>query len=414
MIRSPALKQAAHVLVSRLVPGALNVVALLALAAYLSRQSYGLASTFIATSTAGADVLFGPIYHSVLVHYSEHRARGEDKRFESVHLSNTLLLTATVSAAGAILAAIGLVDWRIVAAMAAVGSYTSIQEISHARLQFYRFAIGSSSQSTAFLLLAYLMVRTGPTVEAAVEAFAMSYAIGAIVSAVLVRPRLAPPSLPMLKSAFSLGTMPTLSNLVLTAFGLGCRYVMLFFGRGDALGIFSFSLDIAQRGVGIFINLATFAIVPHALKSSEGGNARELWRRLAKGWSVAVGVSLAGAAAIILLGLTHLFPPLNRPVYDPVSFGLICIAVIVSRSSKMLLSPVAMRIRRTRLLLTPMLVVAPSVLAMIFLGLIFHVPYTVEVGFMLAFLLSSWLGYWRIMRHLDDPQPPATARAASH
>jgi hypothetical protein len=402
MIKSRAFKQAANVLVSRLVPGALNVVALLALAAWLSRQSYGLASTFIATATAGADILFGPIYHSVLVHYSEHRARGEHRRFESVHLANTLLLAAAVGAGGVILAVTGLVDWRIVAAIAAVGSYTSVQEISHARLQFYRFAVGSSSQSLAFLLLAYLMVRPNPTVETAVEAFAISYAIGAFFSALLVRPNVTLPSIPMLKSAFSLGTMPALSNLVVTAFGLACRYVMLLFGRADALGVFSFSLDIAQRGVGIFINLATFAIVPHALKSSEGGTARELWRRLARGWSAAVLVSLTGAAAIIGLGATHVFEPLNRPIYDPVSFGLICVAVIVSRSSKMLLSPVAMRLRRTRLLLTPMLFVAPIVMALVLLGLALRVPYTVELGFTVAFIVSSWFAYRAIIGHIDD------------
>lgn len=404
MLNDARARQAMRILVSRLVPGALNVIALLALAAWLPSEAYGLASTFIATSAAGADLLFGPIYQAALVHYSEHRARGDHKRFESVHIANTLLLAVAISAASAIFVLAGIVDWRIVAGMVAMGSYTSIQEISHARLQFYRFAIGSSSQSLLFLVLAFVMVRADPTVWSAVEAFAISYGFGALVSAILVKPRFAAPSMELLKGAFALGTVPTLSNLSVSAFALSCRYLMLLFGWASALGVFAFSLDIAQRGVGIFINLATFAIVPQALQKAEGTDARELWRSLARGWIGAVAVSLCGAAAIIALGATHLFGPLNRPVYDPLSFAIIALAVIINRSSKMVLNPVAMRLRQTRLLLTPLVLFAPVALAMVAVGLWLRIPYSVELGYFSVFAISSWFGYHALMGKLGKVQ----------
>lgn len=388
VISSPAIRQTAQILVSRVIPGVLNIVALLALAGWLSPQSYGLASTYIATTTVAASLLLGPIIQSILVHHSEHHARGEQASYESVHLANTCLVAGLIGLAGMALVWAGVMDWRIVAAVVAVGTYTSLLEISHARLQFYRFAIGSSSQSLVFLLLAFLVVRPDPTVGRTLEVFAISYGIGALVSAILVSPRLARPSITMLKAAFALGMVPTLSNLAVNAFTLGCRYLVMLFAGNEALGILSFSLDIAQRGVGIFINFATFAIVPLALRSAQTAGARQLWLRLARGWVVAVLVSLAGAAAIIAAAATNLIGAFNNPVYDPVSFALICIAVIVNRSSKMVLAPVAMRLRRTAILLTPLIIISPAALAVTALGLYLKVPYVVEIVYTLAFV--SW------------------------
>jgi hypothetical protein len=396
------IKRIVEVAVSRLVPGALNVLALLVLAWWLSRESYGLASTYIATATAASDLLFGGIIYSTLVHYSEQRARGKHERYESLHVANTLLLASAISAVGFAFAAAGLFNARLVAVSVAFGTYTSIQEISHARLQFYRFAIGSCAQSLVVLGLAFAMVRPDPTVANTLDAFALSYALGALISVVLVRPRITMPSLTRLRSAFGLGSIPTLSNLGVSIFALGCRYLLLFFDRRDALGVFSFSLDIAQRGVGIFINLATFALVPQALKNSQGMHAIELWNALKRGWTGAVAVSLFGAATIMAIAATHLFGPFNRPVYQPISFGLICIAVIVARSSKMVLSPVAMRLRRTRVLLQPLFFIAPAALGMLMLGLHLRIPYSVELVYTFAFIAWAVSSYRALVPQLQE------------
>lgn len=403
--------QALNVVVSRLVPGALNVLALLVLALWLSREAYGVASTLIATATSAADLLFGGIIYSTLVHYSEHRARGKEERYESLHVANTMFLAVLVGVAGFGLAWIGMIDWRLVAAAIGFGTYTSIQEISHARLQFYRFATGSCAQSLAFLGLAFTTVRADPTVPTTLEAFAISYALGALISGVLVKPQLTRPSFTRLKAAFSLGSFPTLSNLGISIFVLGCRYLLLFFGRRDLLGIFSFSLDIAQRGVGIFLSLATFALVPHALRNSNVGDVRTLWSALSKGWLAATAVSLLGAAVIMALAATHMVGPLNRPVYEPISFGLICCAVIANRGSKMVLSPIAMRLRRTRVLLTPLFFIAPVSLALAAAGIYLRVPYAVELVYMFAFATWAACNYYSLVPGLRSE---STAPAVRH
>lgn len=409
MIKFPPVKKAANIFVSRLIPGAISVFALLMLATWLSRESYGIASTYIATASAAADLLFGPIIHSTLVHYSEHRARGDHRKFEALHLTHTLVLAAAVAVPGLALVWVGLLDWRIVAAVVAFGAHTSIQEIAHARLQFYRFAIGSGTQSLVFLGLAYILVRPDPTVWNAIEAFAISYAAGALVSAALIGPRLTRPHLASLKEAFSLGIVPTVSNLCVSGFNLGCRYLLLLFGRSDLLGIFAFSIDIAQRGVGIFLNLATFALVPHALKKSEKADAEQLWSSLRRGWAAAVIVAVSGAAAIMLLAASQMVPPLNRPVYDAVSFGLVCLAVILYRSSKMVLSPVAMRLRRTSVLLKPILFIAPVGLGLLALGLQMRVPYAVELVYSLTFAAWAATSYRLLVPQLRRQSEPMAA-----
>jgi hypothetical protein len=258
------------------------------------------------------------------------------------------------------------------------------------------------------------MVRADPTVPTTLEAFAISYAIGALTSVILVRPRLTRPSPTRLKAAFSLGGIPTLSNLSVNCFALGCRYLLLFFGRSDALGVFAFSVDIAQRGVGIFLSLATFALVPHALKNSNVGDAKALWHMLGKGWAGATAVSLLGAAAIMGLAATHLFGPLNRPVYEPVSFGLICFAVIMYRSSKMVLSPIAMRIRRTHVLLTPLFVIAPVSFLLVAAGLYLRIPYAVELVYTFAFATWAICNYFALVPGLRSRTAvPMDARNAA-
>lgn len=388
-MKAPAIKHIAEALALRLVPGAINVVAFIALAAWLSGEAYGLASTYIASAAAASSLLFGPLVHSALVHHAEHWSRGEQASFERTHLTNTALLCAAAGGAGLLLAFSGLFDWRIAAGAVAIGAYTAIQEISHARLQLVRFAVGSTAQSLAFLGLAFALVRSVPTVERALEAFAASYLVGLVVSVILSGTSVGRPSLRMLKAAYGIGTMPTLSNVAIDAFTLGCRYLLMAFGRLDALGTFSFSIDVAQRTVGIFVNLATFAVVPRALRETEGMDTQRLWRSLARGWAIAVVASALSAAAIIAAAASGAVSALDQAVFDAVSFALVALAVIIVRSGKMMLTPVAMRSRRTIVLLMPLLVIAPAFLGAVAIGVALQVPYSVEFGYAAALL--AWV-----------------------
>jgi hypothetical protein len=276
-------------------------------------------------------------------------------------------------------------DWRMVVGTAAFGLYTAILQTTRSRLQFYRFGLGSTSQSIAFLVLSFVLVRPHPSTSAVLEAFAGSYFIGAIFSAALVQARLAKPSWKMLKEYLTIGTAPTLSSVAAMTFQLACRYVLIAMGSVAALGTFSFSLDLAEKTVGVFISIATFGIVPHALKSR---NVHHLWRSLARGSLAAVFISLMSAGAILVLGLTSWVSALNGALYDPLSFVLVSAGVMMNRAGKMILTPVVMRLRQTQLQLLPMLIVSPLGLLFVWLGTLIRLPYVIELAYLIA--LSAW------------------------
>lgn len=378
-------KLAFEILLVRVVPGVINVGVLFVLAAWLSRESYGLASTFMATATAAATFLFGPILQTALVQHAEHSEGPEQRTFEHGHATNALLMALVVCLVGLPPSYMGLFDWRMVACTAVFGFYTAILQISRSRLQFYRFGIGSTAQSVAFLLFSFLLVRPDPSIQNVLEAFGASYLAGAVASGALVNLRFAKPDWRKIREILVLGAAPTLSNVSETVFSLGSRYILVAVGRVDALGTYSFSLDLAQKTVAIFINIATFGIVPHALKSND---VRHLWRSLARGSLVALLVSVASAGFILLLGLTTWISALNGLLYDPVSFIIVSLAVMINRTGKMMLTPVSMRVRRAHIQLIPMIVMSPIGLLIVWAGTAARVPYAIELGYLVT--LTAW------------------------
>jgi hypothetical protein len=192
------------------------------------------------------------------------------------------------------------------------------------------------------------------------------------------------------KEMFHMGSVTTASNTVSSILTLGIRYLMIAFGRLDELGVFAFSVDLAQRTVAIFISLATFAVVPRALRSGDSGNVRTLLKSLTKGWFAAVIIAAMSAVAIIALAATGRIEGLNQPVFHPISYAIIALATVIYRTGKMMLSPIAMRFRRTNSLLIPFFLIAPLTLLLVAIGLWWRIPFAPEIGYLIAFL--SWSG----------------------
>jgi hypothetical protein len=406
------LKIAAEAFAVRAVPGLINVGALMALATWMSGGTYGLASTYIATSGAVANLVFGPIIQPALVGHAEFSSRGEHREFENSHVTNAVLIGIAVALVGAVLWLTGILNWRITAAVATFGTYTAIQQISQARIQFLVFAVGSTIQSLAFLALSFLIVRHDPVVNRAIEAYAGSYLIGAVISGALVKVRFAKPRPAAFRLAIRMGTGATAWNVASDIFTLGCRYLLIAFGRLDTLGVFAFSIDLAQRSAGFVINLATFAMVPRALKRGRE-DSRALWTTLTRAWLTTAPVALFAVLAIVAIGFAHWLPALNRPVYDPASFVLVSMAIIVSRTGKMLLTPVAIRLRQTRLLLSPLIPASGVGLTFVAMNGVFKLPYSAEIGYLTAFSLSTIGSHWLLSRELLKREhflPPAGER----
>ena len=75
-------------------------------------------------------------------------------------------------------------------------------------------------------------------------------------------------------------------------------------------------------------------------------------------------------------------------------------------SGRMMLMPVAMRVRKTNLQLYPIIAMAPLGLLVVWFGTAAHMPYTVELAYLLT--LTAWTvgGYWLLL-------PRVWAHAAS-
>lgn len=398
MIRN--IQMAGEVVIIRVVPGVINIVALMALANWMTAALYGVASTYIATSGAIANVVFGPILQGALVAHAEHAGRGERERFERNHITNSVILGSLVALAGFLLFVAGMINWRIAACVGTFGIYTSIQQISQARVRFVIFAVGSTVQSIAFLAISYIIVRTNPIVNSALEAFALSYLIGGVCSAALVRVKITKPEFRSLRTAFRMGVGPTSSNLAGDVFTLGCRYILIWLGRLDSLGIFAFSVDLAQRSSGFVISLATFAVVPRALRVAGGADTKRLWKMLFRAWVVAVPTSLVGMGAIVALSFTSWVPALSGAEWSPVSFMMISLAVIVSRTGKMIFTPVAIQLRQTKALVIPLLIASPIGLWVVLIAGELKAPYFAEMGYFAVCTVSMIGTYWALSRSL--------------
>jgi hypothetical protein len=111
------------------------------------------------------------------------------------------------------------------------------------------------------------------------------------------------------------------------------------------------------------------------------------------------------AGFILILALTPWIAALNGPLYDPISFVLISLGVMINRTGRMMLMPVAMRVRKTNLQLWPILAMAPLGVLFVLAGTAAQLPYTVEWAYLLT--LTAWTvgGYWLLL-------PPVRAHAS--
>lgn len=391
------LKRPAEILSARLLPGALNVIVVLLLAQWLTPQKFGLTSTYLATGLAAASLLFGPLNQSALVLHAKYFGDGRQDWFEQKHLSNVLMYTASLLIFVPVAAVSGLFNYRIVAIAAGFGLYTCTLQVLQSRLQFLRFGIASTAQSLALISIAVGYVREMGTINSVLNTYIASYVLGSIVALVLTKVRFLTPSLPLLRTVTASGFEPMLANTAAEMFTLGTRYLLVATGRLDILAVFAFSVDLAQRAVGIIISIVTFAVVPKALKATAAGDPRDLWSHLLRGWFLATAAAAASIGAILFLGATGVIPVFGSSLYNPISFTLVACAVAAARSGKMLLNPVAIRLGKTGNLLTPFLVSSLAALCLVYLGLIVNMPYVAEAGYLAASITGS-VGVYLLMR----------------
>lgn len=362
------LRRILEALALRMVPGVLNLVALLSLAGWLGAERYGLFSTAIATSGAAAAVLFGPLTSVVLVSHA--RALTEASLYEGRFLGLLLLLAGGLGGLLALLTALEWLNPVWILPIVPLGLQLALQEVLHARLSLVRFGAAALVQALALQAAFWAWVRLDPSVEAAVQAFAASYLAGALASWILAG-RFAPrrPDLPGFRDLLRIGLPVALSNQSADVILLGYRYLLLGAGALPLLGLFSFCLDLAQRLIGYMINIATFALLPQAFGADAAGDRTGFRRILLDGLKVSVAIAAALLATVLAVAALGWVPALETDLFHPVAFAAIAVGVVANRTGRMIFIPLAVRAGRPFGIAATYLAAAPATLGLCWLGL---------------------------------------------
>lgn len=354
------LPRIAEVIFARVAPGVLNLVSIVLLGRYLDAPTYGVFSTTLATTALISLLMTGPVRFSILPHRASYEAQGKGRDFERGALSLLLLSSTCLGCLGAVLWLTGMIPLAWAALAMASALFDGWTPVLRARLQFWRYGFAAWTKAIATILTIYFLVLENPTALSAIWAYTLGSAIGFLTGWIACG---AP--LPKwvervdLRAMLGLGSSFTLSNLAENGLFLGIRYIILWLGSAEFLGLFTFAIDLAQRSVGVVINILSFAIVPRAYKISANEGSRELMSYLKKAGMTGAVMAAAVFIPIILLGF---FGWLDKLLGSPLSlltFTAVSAAVTTNRLKKMVIDPIAVGLKAHLAIPIAYILVAP-------------------------------------------------------
>lgn len=395
------LHSIAVVVIIRVAPGLITLATLLQLGSWFSLADYAHYSTILATTGFVASMAFGPLTFSVVSQHAKLEAAGQADDYESSLISAVLLISALIGMMGLLIATTGVLRWAWIAPAITFGAYTAVQEILHARLRLWAYGTASLSQSIIFLVLAWVFIRPDPRPDLALTAFSASYAVATLISLLFSRlPCLRWPNIGVLSSSLRVGGPYTLGIGVENGLYLGMRYLILLLGTPQQLGVFSFCVDIAQRLIGFLINAASFVIIPTAFKSDAKGEGSEFQKTLITGAALALALALISFLSVLVLRQTEWISALNKELFDPMVFGIVSAAVVLNRTKKMVVDPVAMRADKAAAIVIGFAVSTPLTLALGVAVLLLNLPFGAELTYFSGYAFAAVITIVTIKRML--------------
>lgn len=376
-----------EIVVARILPGVLNVLSLVLLAEYLELELYGIFSTMFATAGLVASLVYGPIKLAIVPLHAEYGVSDRHAEFESSLLGMTFISSLAVLFIGCLASFFFHFSFWLILIVICMGVSANLQQILQARLQFWRYAGGALLQAVLLLALVYFVVAIDPTFNNAAKVYAICIGVGAFYSwylAGLVKPKL--PKLDVIKKQLNVGVPFTLSTLIENLLFMGFRYLLLMTGNTQLLGVFSLAVDIAQRTVGVVINITSFAVLPRAYKALSFNSATRFIQLLVTGALVSGGVALFVLVGVLIVAEFGWFEALQKPFFSSSAFFLISISVIVNRMKKLIVDPLAVRYECSESIWLGYLISAPLVLCVGY--------YAVQFLDQLIFYMCYFLGYF--------------------
>ncbi|WP_447754600.1 lipopolysaccharide biosynthesis protein [Sphingopyxis fribergensis] len=384
-----SLKSMFEALVMRSAPGILNLIALLLLGSWLSTVDYGQFSMALAVSAFIAMVVFGPLLSATVSQYAALAAENRGRDYESSYVSLTLIIALITTLVGGLFATTGLAPIEWVVATATFGAYSAFQELLRAQLRPWAYGVASIIQSLLYLGLVVLIARRNPDPAWVLNLFSLSYAVAALVALWLLKfPPLRRPDLVLLEKSLKVGGGYIGSTLGENILYVGMRYAILIFGTPHALGVFSFSVDLAQRTVGFMVNAASFIFVPLAFHRDVQGDGESFGRTLRNGALVSTALSFATFAGILVVRALGFVTSLSGELFEPIIFAIISIAIVLNRLKKLLIDPFAMRATKPFILMVGYIVGAPPALIMGAVAYRADMPYWGAVAYLAGYLLA--------------------------
>ncbi len=354
------ITKVAEVLFARVAPGVFNLASIILVGRYLEVGDYGVFSTALATITFLALLIVGPVRLSIIPRRASHEAKGTAHAFERGVLSLLLLAVAGLVSVGGALWLSDMVPLAWVAMAGASALFGGWMPVLNARLQFWRYGLATWGSALGTITFIYFFVSVAPTPLNALWAYVVGNMIGFIIAWVAC-------GVPMpgrfereqVISMLGVGSSFTLSNLAENGLFLGVRYIILWLGSDEFFGLFIYAIDLAQRSVGVVINILAFAIVPKAYKISAYEGIKELVPFLKRGSLAGLALAVAVFVSIhILSALDWLDTILGKPV-PLVIFSAVSVAVITNRLKKMVIDPIAVSMQSHLAIPVAYILVAP-------------------------------------------------------
>lgn len=374
----------------RAAPGLVNLATQLLIGSWFSPAYYGQYSTIIVSTGFVASMAFGPLKFAVVSQYAKLDAKGLADDYESSLVSAVLFISLFIGVLGSLVAVTGLISWAWIAPTITFGVYTAVQEILHARLRLLAYGGAAIIQAVVFFILAWFFVRHEPRPELALNFFAISYAVAAIISLAFSGiPCIKKPNLELLSSTLQVGGPYTLGTLAESGIYVGMRLLILLLGTPVQLGVFSFCVDIAQRLIGFLINVASFVIIPTAFRNDTKEDGSEFKKTLFKGAAFAIMLALASFGILLILRQTGWIAALNKELFDPVIFSIVSAAVVLNRIKKMTIDPLAMRADKTMVIVIGFVISTPITLALGTIALLLRTQFGVELTYFFGYAITA-------------------------